>query len=294
VLLDAAVTIAGLKITCDGLGVGSSLKEFDLKFKIPAIAIEYKGNAPLEIGGALYWKELSAAEKEEFEFKLAGLAIIKTEAFAIKVLAAYDKFANGDSSFLVYGVLDKTLGGPPFLLVTGLAIGFGYNRTVITPTLDKLKEFPLVKLVISDQGAGGLISCLRDLDACLPAKRGEMFLAVGIKFTSFKIINSFILLIAKFGKSFELDFLGFSSLVMPPALLGNPIEPICKVELAIVGTFKPSEGTIKTDPGADPRQKMLEALGFQEEEIKNIHLNDFSGDKLEQAFVEVPVLQTTF
>lgn len=247
VLLDAAVSVAGLKITCDGLGVGSSLKEFDLKFKIPAIAIEYKGDAPLEIGGALYWKELTSEEEKEFKFKIAGLAIIKTEAFTMKVLAAYAKFLNGDSSFLVYGVLDKTLGGPPFLLVTGLALGFGYNRTVITPSLDKLKDFPLVKLAISDKGAGDLISCLRDLDACLPAKKGEMFLAVGIKFTSFKIINSFILLIAKFGKSFELDFLGFSTLVMPPAVPGTSIEPICKVELAIVGTFKPSEGTIKVD-----------------------------------------------
>lgn len=247
VLLDASVSVAGLKITCDGLGVGSSLKEFSPKFKIPVIAIEYKGNGGLEIGGALYWKQLTPEEENEFKFKIAGLAIVKTEAFTMKVLAAYDKFLNGDSSFLVYGVLDKTLGGPPFFLVTGLALGFGYNRTVITPTLDKLKEFPLVKLAITDQGVSELSSCLRDLNACLPAKRGEMFLAVGIKFTSFKIINSFILLIAKFGKSFELDFLGFSTLVMPPALPDTSIEPICKVELAIVGTYKPSEGTIKVD-----------------------------------------------
>ncbi|MEH2318767.1 DUF6603 domain-containing protein [Nostoc sp.] len=72
-------------------------------------------------------------------------------------------------------------------------------------------------------------------------------MAVGIKFTSFKIINSFILLVAKFGSAFEFNFIGFSSVIAPPSELSALMDPISKMELAIVGTFKPEEGILKVD-----------------------------------------------
>ena len=248
-LLDASISCASLKITCDGLGVGSSLKKFEPKFKLPGIGIEYKGTAPIEIGGAFLWKELKEEEKKQFKFKFAGLALVKTKAFTITVVGEYAQFVSGESSFLIYGVLDKTLGGSPFFLVTGLALAFGYNRHFKTPSLDEVKNFPLVRIAMqgSEAGAGGLISSLRDLDTYIPPAKGEIVLAVGVKFTSFKIIDSFILLVAKFGNTFELNFLGFSTLIAPPAEVSELIDPISKMELAIVGTFKPEEGILKVD-----------------------------------------------
>ncbi len=45
----------------------------------------------------------------------------------------------------------------------------------------------------------------------IPASVGDYFLAVGVKFTSFKIIDSFVLLTVAFGHRFEIDVLGLSN-----------------------------------------------------------------------------------
>ena len=61
---------------------------------------------------------------------------------------------------------------------------------------------------------------------------GDYWLAVGIKFTSFKIIDSFVLLIVSFGNRLRFDILGLSVLSLPPKL-DNAIDPLVYVELAI-------------------------------------------------------------
>jgi imidazolonepropionase-like amidohydrolase len=61
---------------------------------------------------------------------------------------------DGKTSVFLYAYLDKALGGPAFFYVTGLALGFGYNRKVDVP-LEKIKDFPLVKQAIE-----GGIKCI--------------------------------------------------------------------------------------------------------------------------------------
>jgi hypothetical protein len=81
-----------------------------------------------------------SGRKKIYSFKAAGGLIVKTQTFAIAAIGAYAQFKSGDCSLLIYAVLDKTLGGYPGFLVTGLALGFGYNRAFKKPDTRQFKR----------------------------------------------------------------------------------------------------------------------------------------------------------
>jgi hypothetical protein len=52
-------------------------------------------------------------------------------------------------SLFIYAILDYPLGGTSFFFVTGLATGFGYNRTLKVPTIDQIATFPSSSRAVS-------------------------------------------------------------------------------------------------------------------------------------------------
>src|ERR1044071_6231578 len=81
------------------------------------------------------------------------------------------------------------------------------------------------------------------MQRCIPPSTGDYFLAIGIKFTSFKLIDSFALLTVSFGTQFEVNLLGLSTLIVPTPVPGEPpVTPLAEVQLAVRATFNPSQG----------------------------------------------------
>ncbi len=239
-LLDASLTAAGLAISLQGLTVGSPLNEFKPKFDLIGLGIDYK-NGPLEIGGAF----LKFGENE-----YDGTAIIKTEALSLAAIGSYAIMADGHKLLFIYAVLDYPLGGPAFFFVTGLAAGFGYNRRLRVPAIGQVDAFPLVAEAVNGttpipSGTGqrtALANELNKLRTYIPPEEGQYFLAIGIKFNSLKIVDSFALLTVSFGNQFELDLLGLSTMVAPTAEAEQAIDPLAEVQMAIKASFIPDEG----------------------------------------------------
>lgn len=241
-LLDAAIAMAGLNLTLDGLSVGSPLKKFQPKFQLQGLGVSYESKGTLSIAGALLRTTIDG--RDEY----SGAILVKTTTFSIAALGSYTKF-NGHPSLFIYGILNKPLGGPPFFFITGLALGFAYNRQLIPPTLDEIPQFPLVRAAISRTPAdpAGLIAIQQDLRPSIPPKVGRILLAAGIKFTSFKIIESFVLLVVSFGDQFILDLFGISTLISPPLPPNKSIPPLAQVRFAIVARFAPAEGILQVE-----------------------------------------------
>lgn len=143
------------------------------------------------------------------------------------------------------------LGGPAFFFVTGLAAGFGYNRRVVVPGIEGVKTFPLVAEAISPVpgAATDLSTEINKLHEVIPPAVGEYFLAVGIRFSSFEIIDSFVLLTVSFGQEFEVDVLGLSTLVIPTPDAGAAVEPLAEVQMALKAVFNPDKGYLKVRAG---------------------------------------------
>jgi len=262
VLLDAALSAAGLTIALEGLALTVPLTaltggEFSLEFGLQGLGIDYR-SGPLEIGGSF----LKLESNGNVEF--AGLAVLRAKALSLAAIGAYGQ-VDGQPSMFIYAVLSYPLGGPPFFFVTGIAGGFGYNRALTTPTIDQVASFPFVAEAVKPGGPGGLPTSQTARSAALGAQLqaitgyvqqevGEYFLALGIKFTSFKILDSFALLLAKFGTRFEIDVLGLSNLLVPP---NAPASPLAQIQLALRAAFIPDEGFLGIQAQLTPNSFIL-------------------------------------
>jgi len=246
-LLDASLATAGLTISLDGLAFSSPLTELKPEFHLNGIGIDYRSDT-VEIGGAFLRKEVERDGQTFDEY--SGAAILRTQTKGKQLtLSAFGSYTyyQGHPSLVIYALLDYPLGGAPFLFVTGLAAGFGYNRTLRLPEkVEDVAQFPLVKIATGEK------TYWEELNSYISPATGELFFAVGIKFTSFKIIDSFALLTVQLGNRSEINILGLSTLIAPPA--ENRVEPIAKAQLAFRATYLPDEGFLKVEaallPGA--------------------------------------------
>ena len=251
VLLDVAFSSSGLTLSLDGLGVGSPLSEFKPKFKLAGIGLDYTGGGAVEIGGSFLHQQLPDAAGKLFD-QYSGAALIKTEALKLSAMGSYAE-VDGYTSMFVYAFLDKPLGGPSFFFVTGLAAAFGYNRALKSPTrVEEVESFPLVSIAIgrhpvadTRDETSALLAILSSLGNYLPPAPNKCFLALGVKFNSFKLIDSFALLVVTFGDEFLLKLLGLSKIVAPPTSSGKP--PVAEVTIGLLAEFIPGDGLLKVD-----------------------------------------------
>lgn len=290
-LLDASLNLAGLSLSLDGLAVNSPLNQFDPKFELKGIGIDYKGSDTLEIGGAFLRTKITTQDGKTYD-EYDGAAVIKFnvkgKALKLSAIGSYAYF-QGHPSLFIYAILDYPIGGPSFFFVTGLAAGFGYNRALKVPTIDQVATFPLVAEAVnpppaegsnSDQAARltGELTKLRDY---IPPETGQIFLAIGIKFTSFKLIDSFLLLTVAFGNRFELNILGLATLIAPPNV-GAGVPPVAEVQLALKASFLPAEGFIGVIAQLTPNSYILSqachltgGFAFYGWFAPNVHEGDF-------------------
>lgn len=243
-LIDASLSLKNLNISLDGLFASSTINPIHPTFGLHGMGIDYKKD-PLEIGGAFLRSTLTDPQGNPFD-TYDGTAIIRTEKFALAALGSY-AYYQGHPSMFIYAFVDVPLGGPAFFFVEGLAAGFGYNRRLVMPAIDKVDKFPLVAEAMdgvpgTTNDLGAEISKLHEV---IPPAIGEYFFAVGVKFSSFKIIDSFALLSVSFGSGFRLNVLGLSNLVIPTPEAGSRAEPLAEVQMALSAVFDPGEGYLK-------------------------------------------------
>lgn len=257
ILLDAGLQIAILEVSVDGLGIGSPLSDFHPKLSLSGMGIDFHKGA-LSIGGAIhYTPEVIDPPKP---FSIDGRLSLGFNDLSIALLASYTTDKKGAPSFLAYGVLDFPIGGPPFFFVDGLAAGVGIHRKIEYPPIEAIAEFPLVSLALKSAGSkAGEKSALSKLNESIEVAHGEYFFAAGIRFNTFKIINSFVLLILGVGKEVELDLLGYSILTAPLPLEDKKIDPIAQARLMLHAAFRPDAGTLKVEARLDPKESFLVA-----------------------------------
>ncbi|ATB41383.1 hypothetical protein CYFUS_006849 [Cystobacter fuscus] len=250
-LLDASLALGPLSLGLSGLSVSAPVTmSSPPRFHLEGLALDYR-TPNLEIGGTLLRREMEV-EGEKVE-SYDGLALLKAKmggrAISLSAIGGYAQF-QGEPSLFLYAVLGVPLGGPPFFFVEGLSAGFGVNRALTIPTVDKIKDFPLVREALSGQNdigdANSRAALLQEkvalLSTYLTPSVGDGFLAVGVKFTSFKLLSGFALLTVKLGERFEVHVLGLANLSIPFGAANSGVDPIAQIELALKASFIPEEG----------------------------------------------------
>lgn len=260
--LDAGLAVGPLTFTLDGLGMGTPINKLAPQFRLLGIGIDYK-TEPLQIGASFLRLRVPEVPAKGGQpgtpayDEYSGLAIIKTPTIGLSAVGSYSDLPDYSSLF-IYAVLNAPIGGPSFFFVTGLAAGFGFNRAITMPEVSAVGQFPLVNMAVGGAGSqppadpGGRAAYIHDildqLRGSIYPMKGQYFLAAGIHFTSFELIDSFVLLLVSFGNHFEVDVLGLSTVKVPtPTAGGADVTPIAEVQLALKAVFNPSEGFLSVE-----------------------------------------------
>jgi hypothetical protein len=245
--LDASVALGPLAFSMQALSVGSPLSEFSPQFSLQGLALTFD-RPPIAIGGA-FLKVKETIGNQSFD-SYYGQLMVQVATFGLKALGGWAPDAN-PASFFIYLSIKAPLGGPPFLFVTGLAGGFGINSQLTLPSIDEVSGYPLLPAVALPEQA----SPAQTIKAVIPflqkrftPKAGQYWVAAGISFTSFEMIEAQAVVSVSFGVDLQIGVVGTCSMTFPT---GDPY-PVAYVEIDVVASFTPSTGLLAVDGKLSP------------------------------------------
>lgn len=219
-----------VSVCCGGLTIHFQqlvLKIDTADFQYPAVSLEGMAlslvTASFSIGGSL--KRVSETPRE-----YEGSLLFAAGDWKLTAIGSYSE-AEEHPSIFAYGVLRTRLMGPPAFTVTGLAAGFGYQASLILPEVEQVEAFPLVRMALEQGSEEELLRLLKE--QYVREETGCMWLAAGVCFTSFQMVESFALLTVAFGKRLEVALLGLGTLSH---------GSIAKATLCLKAEFCPDEG----------------------------------------------------
>ncbi|WP_125143598.1 DUF6603 domain-containing protein [Clostridium transplantifaecale] len=241
VFVDAGVRLSVLMLEFMGLSLSLPFKAGKtVDYGLSGIAVTVS-KPPLSISGGLY---LSGSREERI---YSGQVMVRFQDVGLTALCSYGELAGGKPSLFAWLLLEASIGGPPAFFVTGIAGGFGYNRTIRLPSrVQDAGKFPFVAAAM---GKGDLKASMTPaqvlvaMNEYIKPQNNQYFLSVGIRFTSFGIVESFALVNLEFGDRFELSFLGISKLSMP----AGSGTPMAYIELAIKAVLAPDDGLFSVE-----------------------------------------------
>ena len=237
--VDTKMSFSVVDIELMGLSVGipvSALTNFSLKnlkkleFGMSGLGISFQ-KGPLSISGCFL---RTKGVRERYD----GAVMIKFMEFQFVGIGSYTTTEDGKASLFLYLMVGAPIGGVGAFFVTGLAAGFGVNRGIRIPDVKHVKSFPLVSMVMEDRKPLDFNQAMAEMKDCIYESKGEYFIAAGIRFTTYELLHTFALAIVAFGKEFQVQLLGLSSISLPPK---SPY-PFLYAELAIKAVIAPSKG----------------------------------------------------
>lgn len=231
-LVDGGVSIAGLTVDVQGLEITVPLKHAaelsQWGIDLSGLAVAFSAG-PVSIAGGLIKQTPTAGVEYD------GMLKVSVGSFGLTALGSYAKSGGTDdpyTSLFVFVVVKAPIGGPPFLFVTGLAGGAGYNRQLIVPSDPTLvAKFPLVR-VMQDGVPSDPMQTLHTMSAAMPPRRGSYWVAAGVTFTTFELINSVALAYVALDRGFEVGLMGLMTMALPDA-----DDAIVSIELALLARY---------------------------------------------------------
>ncbi|HAS42662.1 MAG TPA: hypothetical protein DCS93_19435 [Microscillaceae bacterium] len=244
-LIDGDLALAGLEMEARGLGIGFDLaNNYRPSFHLDGMGIEIIEGS-VEIAGAFLHDRVMYMG-ETFDQYSGGL-VIKVPQFGISALGSYAK-VKGQASVFIYAAVDATLATFfEIISLTGVALGFGYNRRLIVPPVEQIGSFPLVAEAIGGNPPNtSLLDELAKIGTYVPISLGDVFFAVGVKATVAELLDVFAMVALTVGHHFRLDIIGIATLTLPP---DAPTDPLAEIQLALKVSVIPDEGLFSLEAG---------------------------------------------
>jgi hypothetical protein len=253
--LDASLELTGLAIDLVGFTAGFpkdniSLEGLDLS--LDGLSVFFSSGGVLILGSLLRSRSNNITSYN-------GALLIQAGPYGIAAIGSFAQ-VQGAISLFVFGAVQGVFGGPPAFVVTGIAAGFGYNRSLKLPEGDKVLEFPLV--LVATLGKSYLpnpkdvATMLEKLDSAgaVPPSIGSYWVAAGIQFSTFQMLNTFAMISVEFGKDLVIGLIGVTALSLPRGLS----RPLAFAEMTLSAVLRPLEGSFKMMAVLTPRSFVLD------------------------------------
>ena len=238
-LVDGSVSISGLTVQADELGVRIPIKSLATPahwyLDLRGLGISFNSGSVSITGGLL---KNQVGQTVEYD----GMLSVDIAGKGFTAVGAYSRPGDALGSYtslFVFVSLPLVLGGPPFFFVTGLGGGMGCNRELQVPPINQIPDFLLVKALSDSSLANDPMGALTSMAKFIPARRGSFWLAAGVKFDSFVLVHSVAVIYVALDKGFEIGLVGVSRLALPTKDLA-----IVNIELALKARFSSAEGIL--------------------------------------------------
>jgi hypothetical protein len=249
-LFDGGVSLAGLAIDLEGLSLGMPLRS---PGNISSYSLDLQGmgisfaSGPVTLSGGFLKVDGPPVEYD-------GAALISAAGWTIAAEGSYASL--GGPSMFVFAQLGAELGGPPFFFVTGLCAGFGYNRSLRIPAPDEVPGFPLLAGIADPTQIGGTnatpAQALAALDKWISPAQGIDWIAAGVQFTSFELVQSNVVVTAIMAEEFQAALLGVSRIKLAQS---GPL--FAYAELGLEAVIRPSDGYMGISAQLSPNSYLL-------------------------------------
>ena len=254
ILFDGGVSLGALAIDLEGLSLGiplsspGQLDSYSLDLQGLALSLD---TGAVAIEGALL--EVPASGDVSIEYD--GAATIAAASWQISALGSFAQY-KGQASLFVFAQIGAELGGPPFFFVTGLCAGFGYNRSLRLPAPDEISDFPLLAGIADPSEIGGEDAspeeALAALDEWIAPAQGIDWIAAGVQFTSFELVQSNVVVTSTLSASPQIALLGVSRIK-----LAQTGPEFAYAELGLSVAIDPAAGYFGVSASLSPSSYLL-------------------------------------
>jgi hypothetical protein len=239
VLIDGAAHVGPLLAQVDDLGVVIPVRNLHRPDRwtldLRGLAIAFR-QPPVSIAGGLVKYPGPPVEYD-------GMVSVQITNLGINAVGAYARPRDAEGEFtslFIFAALSQPVGGPPYLFVTGLGGGFGYNRQLRPPEIiNEVPGFFLVSAIDDNRLANDPMGALNQIGLRVPPKRGALWMAAGVRFTSFVVVNTTAVAYVTLDRGFELGVLGVSRMALPDA-----DAAVVSVELALKARYSSEEALL--------------------------------------------------
>jgi hypothetical protein len=232
--ITGGVSLAGLVLQADDLEL---LVPLDHPSDLNAWSVDVQGLAlSLDTSAVTLAGGLLKATLPGGTIDYEGMLSVKVAGRSLTALGAYSRPTDPGlgpyPSLFVFVAISTPIGGPPYFFVTGLAGGLGLNRRLLTPRDPaSVPSFPLVA-AMTGSGASDPMGQLQAISKDIPPSRGSFWLAAGLQFSTFEILNTTALITIALDHGLEVTLLGLMNLALP-----TPDAAVVSLELALAAKY---------------------------------------------------------
>lgn len=229
--IDLSFHLGPIRVSADGLGVDINFSEGTPRPSLRGLGVSLDTNVARLAG------RFGAVTKGDGATEYIGAAVASVvDRFELAAIGGYSQGTDGNASMFIFASATAPLGGPPFLFITGIAGGFGFNRQLPPPGL--LQAHPFMQVMSGEiQLSTDPGEALRALSDKFRSADGTYWLAAGIQFISFGFIHGKLIAAVQLGHQLAISVLG---------KLTFRIEPVANFEIDMEGFGNTSKFLIKS------------------------------------------------